>query len=89
MLKHLLEQRAIGNREFLPLSGQALLGFRLLPGAVRFLFIGNKTKISESGILVLYAGFRNLLRFMGVVPFHESLIGLSSKPKGPPSHCLL
>ena len=35
MLKHLLEQRAIGNREFLPLSGQALLGFRLLPGAVR------------------------------------------------------
>ena len=35
MLKHLLEQRTIGNREFLPLSGQALLGFRLLPGAVR------------------------------------------------------
>jgi hypothetical protein len=44
MLKHLLEQRAIGNREFLPLSGQALLGFRLLPGAVRVLFIGNKKR---------------------------------------------
>ena len=38
MLKHLLEQRTIGNREFLPLSGQALLGFRLLPGAVRIFF---------------------------------------------------
>ena len=38
MLKHLLEQRTIGNREFLPLSGQALLGFRLLPGAVRNFF---------------------------------------------------
>ena len=35
MLKNLLEQRTIGNRDFLPLSGQALLGFRLLPGAVR------------------------------------------------------
>lgn len=34
MLRHLLEQRNIGGKEFSPLSGQALLGFRLLPGPV-------------------------------------------------------
>lgn len=34
-LQHLLEQRVIGNKEFHPLSGHALLGFRLLPGPVR------------------------------------------------------
>ena len=33
-LQHLLEQRVIGNKEFHPLSGHALLGFRLLPGPV-------------------------------------------------------
>ncbi|XP_064392050.1 uncharacterized protein LOC135339729 [Halichondria panicea] len=32
MLRQLLEQRTIGGKEFSPLSGQALLGFRLLPG---------------------------------------------------------
>ena len=32
-LRHLLDQRII-NREFHPLSGHALLGFRLLPGPV-------------------------------------------------------
>ena len=34
-LRHLIDHRPIGGKEFLPLSGQALLGFRLLPGAVR------------------------------------------------------
>ncbi len=34
MLRQLLEQRTIGGKEFSPLSGQALLGFRLLPGPV-------------------------------------------------------
>lgn len=33
-LRHLLDQRVIGNKEFHPLSGHALLGFRLLPGPV-------------------------------------------------------
>lgn len=33
-LRHLLEQRLVSRRDFHPLSGQALLGFRLLPGAV-------------------------------------------------------
>lgn len=32
MLRQLLEQRTIGGKDFAPLSGQALLGFRLLPG---------------------------------------------------------
>lgn len=32
-LRHLLDQRLF-NKEFLPLSGHALLGFRLLPGPV-------------------------------------------------------
>lgn len=31
-LRHLLDQRLIGNKEFHSLSGHALLGFRLLPG---------------------------------------------------------
>lgn len=34
MLRQLLEQRSIGGKNFSPLSGQALLGFRLLPGPV-------------------------------------------------------
>ena len=34
MLRQLLEQRTIGGKDFSPLSGQALLGFRLLPGPV-------------------------------------------------------
>ena len=38
MLRHLLEQRTIGGKDFSPLSGQALLGFRLLPGPVCCLF---------------------------------------------------
>lgn len=33
-LRHLLDQRLIGNKEFHLLSGHALLGFRLLPGPV-------------------------------------------------------
>lgn len=33
-LRHLLDQRLFNNKEFLPLSGHALLGFRLLPGPV-------------------------------------------------------
>ena len=37
MLRHLLDQRTIGGKEFSPLSGQALLGFRLLPGPVSLL----------------------------------------------------
>ena len=37
-LQHLLEQRMIGNKEFHPLSGHALLGFRLLPGPVCEIF---------------------------------------------------
>jgi hypothetical protein len=32
MLLDLVEHKPIGGKEFLPLSGQALLGFRLLPG---------------------------------------------------------
>ena len=36
MLRHLLDQRTIGGKEFSPLSGQALLGFRLLPGPVSY-----------------------------------------------------
>ena len=57
MLKHLLEQRTIGNREFLPLSGQALLGFRLLPGAVRLLRHNNSPTFG--GICSLfYSGLR-------------------------------
>lgn len=34
MLRHLLDQRTVGGKEFAPLSGQALLGFRLAPGPV-------------------------------------------------------
>ena len=33
-LRHLLEQRLVARKDFHPLSGHALLGFRLLPGAV-------------------------------------------------------
>ena len=33
-LKNLLDQRPMGSKEFHPLSGHALLGFRLLPGPV-------------------------------------------------------
>ena len=33
-LLDLVEHKPIGGKEFLPLSGQALLGFRLLPGPV-------------------------------------------------------
>ena len=38
MLRQLLEQRTIGGKDFSPLSGQALLGFRLLPGPVSCVF---------------------------------------------------
>ena len=53
MLKNLLEQRTIGNRDFLPLSGQALLGFRLLPGAVRHSLVSDGlNKFDDVGMLI-------------------------------------
>ena len=52
-LRGLIDRPPIGGKEFLPLSGQALLGFRLLPGAVSFPHAGTTIVSFPSHIRIL------------------------------------
>ena len=78
MLKHLLEQRTIGNREFLPLSGQALLGFRLLPGPVRCKEFMSCGLLLYNSVKVLFELFTNFEDVSTRCSSHHHLVEMSA-----------